>query len=113
VPKSETQFIVVPSECKMTLKRRFRDEDIAQELILGCDCDTHIYDDISSQSNSDIEENDRTDTSYRDCTNTTQSKSRAPLIHKLTGGTSELRQNEAPSHKQRLVATEHFHALFS
>jgi hypothetical protein len=30
----ETQFVDVPSECKMALKRRLQDEDIAQELIL-------------------------------------------------------------------------------
>jgi hypothetical protein len=58
VPKSETQFVVVPSESRMALKRRLQDKHIAQELIL--DSDTHISeDDISPQSDSDTEEDDR------------------------------------------------------
>jgi hypothetical protein len=65
--KSETQFIVVPSECKMALKRRLQDEDMAQELILDSDSDAHISEyDISPQSDSDTEEDDRKDTGCRD-----------------------------------------------
>jgi hypothetical protein len=62
VPKYETQFVVVPSECKMALKRGLQDEDIAQELILDSDSDAHMSeDDISSQSDSDTEDDDRKD----------------------------------------------------
>jgi hypothetical protein len=32
VLKSKMQLVIVPSECKIALKRRLRDEDIAQGL---------------------------------------------------------------------------------
>jgi hypothetical protein len=99
----------------MYLKRRLQDEDLAQELILESDSDAHISeDDISpSQSDSDTEEDDRTDTGCRDWTNARQSRPSAPVIHKFIGGPSGLRQNKAPPHKQRFFVTERFHALFS
>jgi hypothetical protein len=55
-------FSVLPSECKLKVfKRRVQDEDIAWELILDPDSDTHI---------SDV---DRPDTGCRDWTDTRQS----------------------------------------
>jgi hypothetical protein len=102
------QFVVVSSECKMGLKRRLQDKDIAQELILDSVSDAHISeDDISPQSDSDTEDNDRKDTGCRDWTDTTQSQPFAPVVHKFTGGLSGFRQNEAPH-----INKEHFHALF-
>jgi hypothetical protein len=50
----------------MALKRGRQDEEIAQELVLDSDCDAHISDDISLPSNSDTEEDNRTDTGCRD-----------------------------------------------
>jgi hypothetical protein len=80
----------------MALKGRLQDEDIAQELILDTDSEAHISeDDISPQSDSDTEEDDRTDTGYRDWTDTSQSRSSSPVIHKFTGKLSGLRQNKA------------------
>jgi hypothetical protein len=34
VPKFDMQVVVAPFECKLGLKRRLADKDIAQELIL-------------------------------------------------------------------------------
>jgi hypothetical protein len=52
------QLVVVPSECKIDLKRRLRDQGIAQELIL--DSDLHMFeDDVTRQSDNDTKENDR------------------------------------------------------
>jgi hypothetical protein len=34
VPKYKMQLVVIPSECRIALKRRLQDEDIAQELTL-------------------------------------------------------------------------------
>jgi hypothetical protein len=75
----------------MALKRRLQDKDIAQELILESDFDTHISEDDISPPQSDSDE-DRTDTECRDWTNTIQSRPSAPVIHKPNG----LKQNEAP-----------------
>jgi hypothetical protein len=65
--------VTVPSEYKMALKRRLQVEDIAQELILDSDSDVHASGDISSQSASDTDEDDRTNTGCRDWTDSTQS----------------------------------------
>jgi hypothetical protein len=34
VRKSQMELLVGPSECKMCLKRKLQDKDVAQELIL-------------------------------------------------------------------------------
>jgi hypothetical protein len=76
VQKPKTQFVVVPSECKLALKRKIENEDIAQELIL--DCNYISDDDISSQcdrdSDTDSEEDNRADIGCRDWTNITPSQ---------------------------------------
>jgi hypothetical protein len=41
------QFVAIPSECKMALKRRLQGKDIALELVLDFNYDAHISDDIS------------------------------------------------------------------
>jgi hypothetical protein len=93
----------------MALNRRLQDEDIAKELILESVSDAYISeDDISPQRDSG---EDRTDTGCRDWTNTIQSRTFAPVIHKFTGGPTGFRQNEAP-HINKDFATERFHALF-
>jgi hypothetical protein len=78
----------------MALKRRLQGEDIAQKLIL--DSDNHIsdYDIPFSQSDSDAEEDDRTDTGCRDWINSRQSQHSAPVVHKFTGGPSGLTKNK-------------------
>jgi hypothetical protein len=94
VPKSETQVVWVQDG----LKRKLKNKDIAQELILDSDSDVYIsYDDISSQSDSGSEEDSRTDTGCRDCTDTRQSWNSALVVHKFTEKPSGLRQNEAPN----------------
>jgi hypothetical protein len=79
----------------MALKRRLQDKDIAQELILESDSDTHISEYDISPPQSDSYE-DRTDTGCTDWTNTIQSRPSAPVIHKFTGGPSGLIKNETP-----------------
>jgi hypothetical protein len=69
----------------MAFKRRLQDEDIAQELILESDPDTHMSEDDISPPQSDSDE-DWTNTGCSDWTNTTQSRHSAPVIHKFTGG---------------------------
>jgi hypothetical protein len=95
----------------MELKRRLQDEDIAQKLILESDSDGHISEDDAYPPQSDTEE-DRTDTGCRDWTNTRQSRPPASVIHKFTGGAQWVQTKLCTPHKQRLFATEHFHALF-
>jgi hypothetical protein len=97
----------------MALKTILQDEDIAQELILYSNSDAHISDDdISPQSDSNTEEANRKNTDCRDWTNTTQTLSPMPMIHKFTGEPSGLRQNEAPHMNKDLSPLSTFMLFF-
>jgi hypothetical protein len=60
--RSEGQFVLVPSECQMALKKRLKNEDTTQKLILDSDSNAHLsHDDIPPQSNSDTNEDQMMD----------------------------------------------------
>jgi hypothetical protein len=67
-------------------------------LILDAVSDAQISEvDISPpQSDSDNEENDRTETSCTEWSDTTQSQHSVPMIQKFTAGPSGLRKNKVP-----------------
>jgi hypothetical protein len=77
-------------------KRRLQDKDMAQELILDFDAHRSEDEDISPpQSDSDNEEDDRTETGRALWPDSSQFCSSALVIHRFTGGPSGLRQNDA------------------
>jgi hypothetical protein len=100
------QFTVVHSECKMVLNSRLQNEGTVQEQILDSDSGVHISeDDISPQSDSDTEEDNRKDKDCRGWMTTAQSQHTVPVIHR------GFRQNKAP-HINKGVTTQQFQALF-
>ena len=64
------------------------------ELVLEMDSDTHSSEDedISAQSdsNTDSDTGDTTDTNFMQWTDNTNCRPTLPVIHKFTGGPSEL-----------------------
>jgi hypothetical protein len=66
VLKSKITLVVVPSECKISLKRRLSDKGVAQKLYFRLTLDAHVSeDDITPKSDNDTKEDDqkiRTDT---------------------------------------------------
>jgi hypothetical protein len=82
---------------RIASKRRFQDEDIAQELILDSDAHTSEVDISAPQSDGDNKKDDKTETGWTEWIDSTQSRLSVPILHRFTGGPSGLRQNEAPN----------------
>jgi hypothetical protein len=88
---------------RIASKRQLQDEDTAQDwfYILTLDTDTCKEDIFPYQRDSESKGNDSTQCWYS-----------APVIHKFTQCSSGFRQHDAPN-INRLLPTEHLHALFS